>query len=102
MVFDVRLSIRIVWSFGLFFRNDGGDVIVVGSIGMTAAIAVCTSTAALSMLRPRSNWSGMFVLPVPLDETIESMPAIVVSGLLSGLATPEAMVFWSRARSNAR
>src|ERR1017187_825771 len=95
MVFDVRLSIRIGWSFGLFFRNDGGDVIVVGSIGMTAAIAVCTSTAALSMLRPRSNWSVMFVLPVPLDETIESMPAIVVIWRSSGLATADAIVFGS-------
>ena len=100
-VFDVRFNIRIGWSFGLFFRNDGGAVIVVGSIGMTAAIAVCTSTAALSILRPRSNCSVMFVLPVPLFDTIESMPAMVVICRSSGLATAEAIVFGSPPGSDA-
>ncbi len=46
---------------------------------MTSAMAVCTSTAALSMSRPRSNCSVMLVLPVPLDEVIESRPAMVVN-----------------------
>ena len=63
-----------------------------GSSGMTSAIAVCTSTAALSIDRARSNCSVTFVLPVPLDEVIESMPAMVVSWRSSGLATADAMV----------
>ena len=60
-------------------RNDGGDVMVGGKSGMTAAIAVCTSVVALSMSRPRSNCSVMFVLPALLDEVMESTPAIVVN-----------------------
>ena len=42
---------RIGWSSGLFLRNDGGDGMPAGSSGIAAAIAVCTSTAALSMSR---------------------------------------------------
>ena len=82
-------------------RNEGGAVSVVGSSGMTAAMAVCTSTAALSMLRSRSNWIVMLVLPVPLDDTIESMPAIVVIWRSSGLATAEAIVPGSPPGSDA-
>ena len=59
---------------------------------MAAAIAVCTSTVALSMSRSRSNCSVMFVLPVPLDDVIESTPAIVVNCRSSGLATDDAIV----------
>ena len=63
-----------------------------GSSGITAAIAVCTSTVALSMSRSRSNCSVMLVLPVPLDEVIESRPAMVVNCRSSGLATADAIV----------
>jgi hypothetical protein len=35
----------------LFLRNDGGDGMPAGSSGITAAIAVWTSTVALSMSR---------------------------------------------------
>jgi hypothetical protein len=42
-------------SAGLVLRNDGAVGIVDGRSGMTSAIAVWTSTAALSMSRPRSN-----------------------------------------------
>ena len=38
-------------SAGLNLRNDGGAGMPAGSSGITAAIAVCTSTAALSMSR---------------------------------------------------
>ena len=95
------MSIRIGWSFGLFFRNDGGDVIVLGSSGITAAIAVWTSTAALSMLRPSANCIVMLVIPLELCETIESTPAIVVIWRSSGLATAEAIVFGSPPGSDA-
>ena len=80
------------WSAGLNLRNDGGDGMPAGSSGITAAIAVCTSTAALSMLRSRSNCSVTLVLPVWLDELISSRPAIVVNCRSSGLATDEASV----------
>jgi hypothetical protein len=91
-VFDVRLSIRIGWSFGLFFRNDGADGMPGGRSGITAAMAVCTSTVALSMSRLRSNWRVTFVPPDPLRDTIESSPAIVVNCRSSGLATADAIV----------
>ena len=67
------------WSAGFCLRKVGGDGMPAGSSGITADIAVCTSTTALSIERPRSNCSVTLVLPVPLDEVIESMPAIVVS-----------------------
>ena len=86
------MSVRIGWSAGLFLRNDGGAGMPAGSSGMTSAIAVCTSTAALSMSRSRSNCRVTLVLPVPLDEVIESRPEIVVNWRSSGLATAVAMV----------
>ena len=73
-------------------RNDGGDGMPAGSRGITAAIAVWTSTVALSMSRLRSNCSVMLVLPEPLREVIESRPAIVVNWRSNGLATDEAIV----------
>src|SRR5437867_4148564 len=90
MVSDVRPRNMIGWSAGLNFRNDGGAGMPAGRSGITAAIAICTSTAALSMSRPRSNCSVTFVLPVELDEVISSTPAIVVNWRSSGLATAEA------------
>ena len=72
--------------------NDGGDVRVAGRSGIAAEIAVCTSTAAPSMSRFRSNVSEMLLVPVPLDEVISSTPAIVVNWRSSGLATDAAIV----------
>jgi len=63
-----------------------------GSSGITAAMAVWTSTVALSMSRFRSNCSVMFVLPDELRDVIESSPAIVVNWRSSGLATDDAIV----------
>jgi hypothetical protein len=63
-----------------------------GKSGMTAAMAVWTSTAALSIERSRANCSVTVELPVALDEIIESIPAIVVNCRSSGLATVAAMV----------
>src|SRR6516162_1094580 len=83
------------WSAGLNFRNDGGAGMPAGNSGMTAAIAVCTSTAALSMLRFRSNWSVTFELPVELEDVISSMPAMVVNWRSRGLATADAIVVGS-------
>ena len=63
-----------------------------GSSGVTSAMAVCTSTAALSISRSRLNCSVIWVLPVPLDEVIESRPAMVVNCRSSTVATDDAMV----------
>src|SRR5260221_1153325 len=79
-------------SFGLFFRNEGGDGMPAGSSGITAAMAVWTSTVALSMSRLRSNCSVMLVLPELLRDVIESRPAMVVNWRSSGLATDDAIV----------
>ncbi len=72
-----------------------------GSSGITAAIAVCTSTVALSMSRSRSNCIVMPVLPDPLRDTMESSPAIVVNWRSSGLATADAIVPGSPPGSDA-
>ena len=79
-------------SAGLNLRNDGGAGMPDGNRGMTAATAVSTSTAALSILRSRSNCSVTLVLPVELDEVISSRPAMVVNCRSSGLATADAIV----------
>ena len=67
------------WSAGFCLRNVGGVGMPAGSSGMTSAIAVWTSTAALSIRRARSNCNVTFELPVELDEIIESTPAMVVN-----------------------
>src|ERR1700694_1954154 len=79
-------------SAGLFLRNDGGDGMPTGNSGVASAIAVCTSTAALSRLRSRLNCRVMVVIPRPFDEIMESRPAMVVNCRSSGVATADAMV----------
>src|ERR1035437_11112921 len=59
----------------------------VGSRRCTAAIAACTSWAAASMFRSRVNTRVIDVLPVPLVEVIESMPAMVENCCSSTVAT---------------
>ena len=54
-------------------------------------MAACTSRAALSMLRLRSNCSVTRVEPVPLNEVISLTPAMVPSVRSSGVATVRAM-----------
>src|SRR5471032_1573484 len=66
-----------------------------GSSGIAAAIAVCTSTVALSISRLGSNCKVTVALPSELDELIESMPAIVVNCRSSGLATADDIVIGS-------
>ena len=73
-----------------------------GSSGSAAAIAVCTSTTALSMFRSRSNVIVMLVLPDPLIDVISSTPAIVVNCRSSGLATVAAIVAGSPPGSDAK
>ena len=56
------------------------------------AIIDCTSCAAESMSRLKSNCSVMFVLPWPLLELIDVTPAIVENCFSSGVATDDAIV----------
>ncbi len=55
-------------------------------------IADCTSWAAASRSRLRSNWSVICVLPCVLAEVIEVMPAMVENWRSRGVATAEAIV----------
>jgi len=55
-------------------------------------MAACTSRAAASMSRLRSNCSVMLVLPRPLDEVISVTPAMRPNCRSSGVATDEAIV----------
>ena len=64
----------------------------VGSSVSEALMAACTSRAAPSMLRERSNCMITVVLPSELLEVISVMPAIVPSDRSSGVAIVDAMV----------
>ena len=71
---------------------------VAAELGMNAVranaleIADCTSSAAASMLRPRSNSSVIWLLPSTLVDVIEERPAIVENWRSSGAATETAIV----------
>ncbi len=71
---------------------DGGVGMPGGRPRADRAIAVCTSCAAESMLRSRSNVSEMFVLPWLLRELMDVMPEIVAKDFSSGVATEDAIV----------
>ena len=63
-----------------------------GSCRTAAAIDVCTSCAAASMLRLRSNCRVIWVLPRVLVELTLLKPAMVENWRSSGVATEEAIV----------
>jgi hypothetical protein len=79
-------------SDGLLLLYDGGDGMPGGRLRDERAIIVCTSCAAASMLRSRSNCSVMLVLPWRLLELIDVMPAIVENCFSSGVAIADAIV----------
>ena len=79
-------------SAGLTFWYDGGDGMPGGSWRCARAIIDCTSCAAASIDRLRSNCSVMLVLPRLLDELIDVTPAIVANCFSSGVATEAAIV----------
>src|SRR5271154_4455390 len=82
-------------SAGLTFRKVGGLGMLTGNWREACWIAACTSSAAPSILRSRSNWMVIEVLPDELCEVIEATPAMVENWLSSGVATAEAMVWGS-------
>jgi hypothetical protein len=79
-------------SAGFTLRKLGGTVISVGRFRCATESADCTSSAAASMSRLRSNWIVIWVEPVVLVEVIEVMPAIVASCRSMGVATVAAMI----------
>src|SRR5712692_146103 len=83
---------RIGLSAGLTLRRPGGVGMPGGSWGSAAEIAVCTSSAAASMLRLKLNCRVIEVEPCELFELIESIPAISENCLSSGVATDAAIV----------
>src|SRR5215813_2916776 len=77
---------------GLTLRKLGGVVISIGSRRWATVNADCTSSAAPSMFRLRSNWTTMLVRPSDEADVIEVMPAMVESCRSIGDATEAAMV----------
>ena len=87
MVFDVSARIRIGAAAGLDLRNRGSVGRSAGRSVAAALRAACTSRAAPSMLRLRSNWMEMREEPSELTEVISLTPAISPSRRSSGAAT---------------
>src|SRR6202142_830636 len=83
---------RIGLSAGLSFWKLGGAGNCGGSLRSVAEMFDCTSSAAPSMLRSRSNCMTMLVVPSADDEVIMLMPGIVAKARSSGPATDEAIV----------
>jgi hypothetical protein len=88
---DRTLRTRMGGSAGLTFLKVGGLGRLVGSCPDAAVMADWTSCAAPSMLRPRSNWTVICVLPRVLDEVSCRTPGIEPSCFSSGVATAEAI-----------
>src|ERR1022692_1950834 len=89
---EVRASINMGESAGFTFRYEGLLGRFDGRLPRAALIAACTSRAAASMSRFRSNCSVMPVDPSALDEVISVTDAIRPNWRSSGVATDEAMV----------
>src|SRR2546422_3740194 len=79
-------------SAGLALRYDGLLGRFAGSCPRAALMAACTSRAAASMSRERSNCSTTDVLPVPLEDVISVRPAMRPNWRSSGVATADAIV----------
>ena len=96
---------------GLTLRKDGGISISTGSFRAATVSAVCTSSAAPSMFRLRSNWMMMVLMPSADVEVSEVMPAMVEScrsigpateaPMVSGLAPGRVAVIWMVGKSTA-
>ena len=92
MVFDVSARMRIGAADGLDLRKVGTSGRSAGRSAAAALIAACTSWAAPSMSRVRSNWMEMRVEPSELTEVSSVTPAISPSRRSSGAAMVAAMV----------
>src|SRR5580700_9786641 len=81
-------------SAGFTFRYEGLFGRLDGRFPRAALIAACTSRAAASMSRSRSNCRVMLVDPRALDEVISVTAAIRPNWRSRGVATDEAIVAW--------
>src|ERR1700712_5447781 len=79
-------------SAGVTFRKLGGVCISTGNGRCAMVSAVCTSSAAASMLRLRSNWMVMTLEPCEELDDIDELPAMVESCRSMIPATEAAMV----------
>src|SRR5271169_4724178 len=92
MVVEVSPSWIIGVSAGFTLRQYGFLGRFAGSCPRAALIAACTSRAAASILRFKSNCKVILVVPRLLDEVISLIPAIRPNCRSSGVATDDAMV----------
>ena len=92
IVLEVSARIRIGRAAGLDLRKSGSDGMSAGRSAAAALSAACTSWAAPSMLRLRSNWMAIRDDPREFADVISVMPAISPSRRSSGAATRAAMV----------
>src|SRR6516165_7075516 len=76
----------------LALQNVGNVGRSVGRSVAAALSAACTSRAAPSMLRLRSNWMALLLVPSELVEVISVTPAIVARRRSSGAAMVAATV----------
>jgi hypothetical protein len=83
---------KMVESAGFTFRYVGLLGRLLGRYPRAAAMAACTSRAAASMLRLRSNCNVILHEPSELDEVISVTEAMRPNWRSSGVATEEAMV----------
>src|SRR3954452_6266356 len=79
-------------SAGFTLRKLGGIVISIGNRRCAIVNAVCTSSAAASMLRFRSNWIVITLDPCEEIEDIEETPGTVESWRSMTPATDDAIV----------
>src|SRR3984957_634580 len=89
---DVSASMKIGESAGFTLRYDGLFGKFVGKYPRAALIAACTSRAAASMSRFKSNCNVMLVDPSELDEVISVTAAMCPNCRSSGVATDDAMI----------
>jgi hypothetical protein len=95
----------------LTLRKEGGVSISIGSRRAATVSADCTSSAAPSMFRLRSNWMTIELRPSDELDVSEVMPAMVESDrsigpateapMVSGLAPGSVAVIWMVGKSTA-
>ncbi len=95
MVFEVSAKMRIGEADGLNLRKLGSVGMSEGRSLSAALSAACTSRAAPSILRDRSNCTVMREEPSEDTEVISVTPDISASLRSSGAATVAAMVLGS-------
>jgi hypothetical protein len=84
--------IRTGLSAGFTLRNTGGFGRFFGNWPPALLMAACTSSAAPSMFRSRSNWTTTWVLPLTLIDVNWATPAICDNCRSIGCATVVAIV----------